>query len=256
VRLKDKVAVVTGAGAGIGKAVAIRFAAEGAAVTAIDINGEKVLATGAEISAAGGRVLALEGDSSNKALVDDAVEQTVKQFGRLDILVSNAGIVFRTPFLEVSLEDFNRIVHNNLNGVLLCGQAAARVMVEQKYGRIVNVTSISGQRGGTARCAYGASKAAIINLTETMAIELAPFNILVNAIAPGPTQVERTAHGPGQKEAFLSRMAMKRYGQPSDMAAAALFLASEECSFTTGHVLNVDGGFRSSGVMYDKEALA
>jgi 3-oxoacyl-[acyl-carrier protein] reductase len=120
-----------------------------------------------------------------------------------------------------------------------------------KGGRILNMTSVSGQQGGTGRAAYGASKAAIINLTQTMALELAEHNILVNAIAPGPTKVERTAHGPAQTAAFLARLAIKRYATPDDIAGAALFLVSDQNSYVTGHILNVDGGFGAAGVMYD-----
>ncbi len=138
----------------------------------------------------------------------------------------------------------------NLDGTFLCGQAAARLM-RRKGGRIVNLTSVSGQQGGTGRAAYGASKAAIVNLTQTMALELAEYGILVNAIAPGPTQVERTAHGPAQTQAFLSRLAIKRYATPADIARAALFLVSDQNAYVTGHVLNVDGGFSAAGVMYD-----
>ena len=253
-RLENRAALVTGAGAGIGRATALRFSAEGAAVAVVDINGDKARETAEEITEAGGRAIALAVDISDKSAVDAAVGETLGAFDRLVILVSSAGIVYRTPFLEVSPEDWNHVLAVNLTGTLFCGQAAARVMVERNYGRIINIASVSGQRGGTNRCAYGASKAAVVNLTETMAVELAPYDILVNAIAPGPIQVERTAHGPKQREAMLLRLAIKRYGIPSEVATAALFLASEECGYVTGHVLNVDGGFRSSGVIFEREA--
>src|SRR5690606_37392944 len=120
-----------------------------------------------------------------------------------------------------------------------------------QHGRIVNITSVSGQLGGSGRAAYGASKAAIINLTQTMAIELAPLGILVNAVAPGPIQIARTAHGVKQRQAFLQRIPLQRYGSPADVAGAVAFLCAVDTTFITGHVLNVDGGFASSGVFYD-----
>jgi 3-oxoacyl-[acyl-carrier protein] reductase len=150
----------------------------------------------------------------------------------LDVQVSNAGITDRMPFLDMPLERFERILRTNLTGTILCGQAAARLMMKTSRGRIVNLSSVSGQAGGTGRAAYDASKAAIINLTQTMAVELAVHDILVNAIAPGPTQVERTAHGAAQRNAFLSRMALQRYASAAEIAAAALFLL---CRFQLRH---------------------
>jgi 3-oxoacyl-[acyl-carrier protein] reductase len=167
------------------------------------------------------------------------------------VQISNAGITDRMPFLTMPLDRFERVLRTNLIGTVLCGQSAGRLMAKSSGGRIVNLTSVSGQAGGRGRAAYGASKAAIINLTQTMAMELAEYDILVNAIAPGPTQIERTAHGPAQRKAFLDRMALKRYATPEEIAAAALFLCSKDASFVTGHVLNVDGGFAAAGVLYD-----
>jgi 3-oxoacyl-[acyl-carrier protein] reductase len=250
-RLQNRIAMVTGAGAGIGRAAALRFAAEGAHVLAADIDQAKAQETAAMIAQAGGRAEAIQVDVSDSAAVEHIYAEVAAHYGRLDIQVSHAGIVYRTPFLTVSLEAFDKIIRTNLYGVLLCGQAAARIMMKNGGGRIVNTSSVSGQQGGTGRAAYGASKAAIINLTQTMAIELAQHNILVNAVAPGATQVERTAHGPAQRAAFLSRMAIQRYAEPADVASAMLFLCSDDNSYVTGHVLNVDGGFMAAGVVYD-----
>jgi len=175
----------------------------------------------------------------------------VLRFGGIDIVVNNAGITGIVAFGELSHEFFDRIMQINAGGHFNVTRAAWPHMVAGGYGRIVNTTSISGQQGGTGRAAYGASKAAIINLTQTMALELAPFGILVNAVAPGPTQVERTAHGAAQKAAMLSRLAIKRYAQPEEIAAGVAFLVSNENTYVTGHVLNIDGGFRAAGVMYD-----
>lgn len=250
--LSGKTAFITGAGSGIGRAIALRFAKQGATVIATDVNEDKAAATAGD---AGSGASHYQMDVGDEPAVARVYAEVARRHARLDIQVSNAGVTARTPFLEVPLAKFHAIVRTNLYGVLLCGQQAARLMVERKSkGHIVNITSVSGQQGGTGRAAYGASKAAIINLTQTMALELAEHNILVNAIAPGPTQVERTAHGPAQREAFLARLAIKRYAEPADIAAAALFLVSAENRYITGHVLNVDGGFHAAGIMYDPAA--
>lgn len=250
-RLKDKIALITGAGAGIGRAIAERFGAEGAVVVVADVNEESALKTTARINAAGGRAHTMGMDVGDPQSVANAYAEVEQRYGRLDIQVSNAGITDRMPFLSIPLEAFERVLRTNLIGTMLCGQAAARMMARSGGGRIVNLTSVSGQAGGTGRAAYGASKAAIINLTQTMAMELAQHGILVNAIAPGPTEVERTAHGPAQRKAFLDRMALQRYAVPEEIAAAALFLCSDDATSITGHVLNVDGGFAAAGVLYD-----
>jgi 3-oxoacyl-[acyl-carrier protein] reductase len=174
----------------------------------------------------------------------------VARRGPLDIQVSTAGITSRAAFLDTRIADLEKVWKVNVVGTVLCGQAAAEIMRKGSVGRILNFSSVSGQFGGTDRTAYGASKAAIINITQTMAVELAQYGILVNAVAPGPTQVERTRHDPEQAEAFLRHMPMRRYGLPGDTANAAIFLCSDDNTFTTGHVLNVDGGFAASGVFY------
>lgn len=248
--LSGKVALVTGAGNGIGRAIALGLSAAGATTIVCDIDAAAGERTASSIVEQGRSAVAMPLDVSDPAGVAAVYREVAQRYGRLDIQVSNAGITTRAPFLEVDLEAFHRIMSVNLYGTFLCGQAAARLM-RQTGGRILNLTSVSGQQGGTGRAAYGASKAAIINLTQTMALELAEHGILVNAIAPGPTQVERTAHGPAQTQAFLSRLAIKRYATLADVARAALFLVSDQNQYITGHVLNVDGGFGAAGVMYD-----
>jgi 3-oxoacyl-[acyl-carrier protein] reductase len=252
-RLRNKVAVVTGAGAGIGQAIAQRFATEGATVVVADIDEARAHATHRSIAEAGGASHAVALDVSNPQSVAFVYAQVHEWCGRLDLQVNNAGITDRLPFLTMQPEDFERILRVNLIGTLLCGQAAARMMCDGGGGRIVNLSSVSGQQGGSGRAAYGASKAAIINLTQTMALELGRHGILVNAVAPGPTQVARTSHGPSQRRAFLSRMALDRYAKPEEVAGAVLYLCSDDASFVTGHVLNVDGGFSAAGVMYEPD---
>jgi 3-oxoacyl-[acyl-carrier protein] reductase len=249
VRLCGKVAVVTGAGAGIGRGIALRLAADGAIVVATDVLAERVAETLRQLAEISNQAIGLTLDVTLAEQVEQVYEEVVQRFGRVDIQVSNAGIAERTPFLLTSVEQFERVLRVNLIGVFLTGQAAARVMMRTGGGRIVNISSVSGQAGGIGR----ASKAGIINLTQTMAMELAPHGILVNAVAPGPIQVERTAHAPEQRQAFLSRMALKRYGSPAEIAAAVSFLCSDDAGFIAGHVLNADGGFAAAGVLYDPE---
>ena len=206
-------------------------------------------ATAAAIIGAGGRASTTALDVRNRADVEKAIAEAVAQWGRLDIQVSNAGIVDRAPFLEMDDALWNRVIGTNLAGAFYCGQYAARQMVAQGGGgRIVHVASNSGIFGGRGRAAYGASKAGLINLTQTMAIELAEHGILVNAVAPGATKT-RVTSGDTPPDTVMARMPLARYGRPEEIAAVAAFLASDECSFTTGHVFSSDGGFTVAGVM-------
>lgn len=248
-RLQGKSAVVTGAAHGIGAAIAKRLAAEGARVVIADIEPDAASATANAIGSDGGTAQACRCDVSDRESVAAAVAQAVAAWGRLDILVSNAGITDRAPFLEMDDELWERVLKTNLYGAFYAGQYAARQMVAQGGGgRIVHVASNSGVFGGRGRAAYGASKAGLINLTQTMAIELAEHGILVNAVAPGATKT-RVTGGETPPETVMARMPLRRYGQPEEIAAVAAFLASDECSFTTGHVYCADGGFTVAGVM-------
>jgi 3-oxoacyl-[acyl-carrier protein] reductase len=246
-------ALVTGGGSGIGEGIAKRLARDGASVLVADINAEAAGRVADEISAAGGIAAPWHTDVTEEASVDAAVAEAERRFGRLRIAVCNAGITDRVPVLEMSLAAFERVLRVNLVGCFLTARAAGRAMAAAPGpgGRIVTISSVSGQFGGTGRAAYGASKGGIEMLTRVLAVELAPHGILVNGVAPGPTQVARTAHGPRQRAAFLDRMAIKRYATPEDVAAAVAFLCGADNAFVTGQVLNVDGGFASSGVMYD-----
>jgi len=248
-RLDGKVAIVTGAAFGIGQAIAQRLATDGASVLVADVDADAAASTTRGIIEAGGTADTCVVNVRNRNEVAAMVDQAVSLWGKLDIQVSNAGITDREPFLEMTDELFERVLETNLYGSFYCGQHAAKQMVAQGHGgRIVHTASNSGVFGGRGRAAYGASKAGIINLTQTMAIELADHDILVNAVAPGATRTRATS-GDNPPDTVMARMPMRRYGEPSEIAAVAAFLASDECSFTTGHVFCADGGFTVAGVM-------
>lgn len=251
-RFAGQAALVTGGGSGIGAGIVQRLAAEGAGVVVADLNLDAARKVAEEITQSGGKAAAFRMDAASPEDAAAAVAAAEEKFGRLRIAVCNAGITDRIPVLEMKLEAFERIIRTNLVGCFVSAQAAARAMTKgEGGGRIVTISSVSGQFGGTGRAAYGASKGGIETLTKVLAVELAPFGIRVNGVAPGPTQIARTAHGPRQRAAFLDRMAVKRYGSPADIAGAVAFLCSEEADFIAGQILNADGGFASSGVMYD-----
>lgn len=252
-RFADKITIVTGAGSGIGQATARKFAAEGAAVTCADIKGDTAQATAAEIEENGGRALAITANIGKREDCQRLVQETIDHFGRVDILVNNAGIGSIHTFLETTPEDWERVMAVNVSGAFYCGQAAARDMAKRGWGRIVSVASISGQRAGWARVAYGTSKAAVIHLTRQMAMELGPLGITANAIGPGPTEtpIIKDHHTPGTIESYLQMIPSGRYGTPKDQADAILFLASDEAEYINGHTLNVDGGYTISGVKFD-----
>lgn len=248
-RLDGKVAMVTGAGAGIGAAIAKRLASDGARVLVTDLDEGRAGTVTAEIVAMGGAAQAAKIDVTDRSSATAAVAASVSAFGKLDILVCNAGIMDRSPFLDMTDDFWWRVQRVNLYGTFLCGQVAARQMVAQGHGgRIVNVASNSGIFGGRGRASYGASKAGVINLTQSMAIELAEHGILVNAVAPGPTKT-RADMPDAPWPSVAMRMPLKRFGRPEEIAAVAAFLASDDCSFTTGHVYAADGGFTISGIM-------
>jgi 3-oxoacyl-[acyl-carrier protein] reductase len=248
-RFNDKRAVVTGAAHGIGKAVALRLARQGARLVVADSDQEALEQTAAEIQQLGTQCHSYTLDVSKRDQVTALVENTVSSLGGVDVLVANAGIMDREPFLEMTDALWDRVLSVNLKGVFLCGQEVARQMVAQGTGgRIVNLASNSGIFGGRGRAAYGASKAAIINLTQTMAIELAEHGILVNAVAPGATRT-RAVSGDVPGPSVYNRAPLQRFADADEIAAMICFAASDECSFTTGHVLAADGGFTVAGVM-------
>ena len=245
----SKVAVVTGAAHGIGHAIAERMAQSGWRVVLADIDEEAARKTADALQQSGATTLPHQVDVTDGESIAGMIALAVTTFGQLDVLVNNAGIMDRSPFLEMTEAFWHHVIDTNLTGAFLCGQAAANQMVAQGTGgRIVNVASNSGIFGGRGRGAYGASKAGLINLTQTMAIELAEHQILVNAVAPGPTKT--SDNQPDEPwPSVKARMPLARWGRPEEIAAVAMFLASDDCSFTTGHVWCADGGYTVAGIM-------
>jgi NAD(P)-dependent dehydrogenase (short-subunit alcohol dehydrogenase family) len=257
-RFHDEVAIVTGAGRGIGEAIATSLASESASVVVADLDAPSARRVADKIVAGGGQAIAIQTDVTEPAQVSSLIDGTLARFGRLDVLVNNAGIGSNKSFLETTLEEWELQLRVNLTGTFLCGQAAAKAMLKNQGGRIVNVASISGQRGGQGRAAYGASKAGVILLTKVMAVELAPLGVRVNAVSPGPvdTDQSRGTHTPSTRRAYYDRIPVRRYGEREEIAAAVLFLAARESSFVNGHILNVDGGFDATGLVFDATADA
>lgn len=251
--LENKVAVITGAARGIGYASAGRLAARGASVVIADLN-EEAAKTAAETIDGGKRVVGIGVDVGSPDSIHSLMEKIDRLHSTVDILVNNAGgSGGKTPsFLETPLEDWERTHRINLTGAFLMAQATARRMVASgSGGAIINITSISGQRGGEGRAAYGSSKAGLAQLTRVMAVELAQHKIRVNGVAPGPidTQAARISHHEASRAAYHYLVPMRRYGVPEEVADAVAFLASDESRYITGHILNVDGGFGAAGLM-------
>jgi len=247
--LKGKVAIITGARRGMGRSHAITLAKAGAKVVVADISLEDCQKVVEEIKKSGGQALAVKCDVTKKTEIDEMVKKAIEQWGRVDILVNNAGICQFKPFLEITEEEWDRTIDINLKGYFLCAQAAAREMVKQKSGAIVNIASIAmGQVGvGFPTLShYCASKGGIVAMTETLALELAPFNIRVNAIAPGAIDtpmVESTKADPKMMEGTLSRIPLHRMGKSEEVSNLVLFLASDASSYMTGSTVVIDGGW-------------
>ena len=284
-RLTDKVAIVTGSGQGIGKGIALRLASEGATVVVAEFNKDTARAAVAEIEAAGGSALAYQIDISEVPAIAGLTSAVISEFGHIDILVNNAGAVQTKPMMELTEADWDRVLNVNMRGTFFCIQAVARQMIEQlpeeiaraaapadlikiggekqvfsarpvrSFGKIVSLSSISGRRGRPLQTHYAASKAAIISITQSTALALAPYNINANAVAPGvvPTPMweaidkDRGAlFGAAAGEvmaAFVETVPLKRASRPEDIAAAVAFLCSSDADYITGQTLNVDGGF-------------
>lgn len=242
--LKGKTAVITGGVRGIGKAIAFEFAQNGAnLVLCYRSNDEAARQTALELSDAGGRIEIMKGDVSNPSFAGEVIERTKEIFGRVDILVNNAGITKDKLLMRMSAEDFTDVIDTNLNGSFYFLKAAAEVMVKQRYGRIINLSSIVGVKGNPGQINYCASKAGIIGMTLSAAKELGRRGITVNAIAPGFISTDMTeVLTDDQKKKMLESIPIGRIGTPEDIAKTALFLASEGAGYVTGQIIGVDGG--------------
>jgi 3-oxoacyl-[acyl-carrier protein] reductase len=242
--LQDKVALVTGASRGIGRAVAGALAAQGAVVVLAARDRSRLESAVAEIRGTGGVAEAVSLDVTDRASVESAVRGAVKSHGRIDALVNNAGVTRDTLLLRMKDEDWQAVLDTNLTGVYLCTQAALKPMVRQRSGRIVNVTSVVGLVGNAGQANYAASKAGVVGFTKSVAREVASRGITVNAVAPGFIETDMTAGMTDKaREAVTAAIPMGRVGQPADIAGTVAFLISDAASYLTGQVLGVDGGF-------------
>lgn len=249
--MRKKMALITGAGMGIGAAVAARLARDGYSVVVSDVSSQASEETAARIQAEGFDAWALTMDVGNPASIAAGFAAVAERYGRCDVLVNNAGIAKTMPFLDYPLEHWALVMSINVTGPMLCAQHAARLMLKQGWGRIINMASIAGMRASAGRTGYGTSKAAIIGLTRQIAIELAPHGITVNAVSPGPidTALTQALHSETARSNYTRAVPCGRYGRPDEIAGAVSFLASEDAAYVTGHILPVDGGFMAAGVL-------
>lgn len=240
-----KVALVTGSGRGIGKAIALALAERGADIVINDLDMDNAAHTVEEIKALGRRAIAIKADVSIEIEVEEMVKECMNQFGRIDILVNNAGLISTKLLQETTVQDWDRIMSINLKGVFLCTKAVYPYMMDQKSGKIINIASVAGKRGGGlfGKSAYSASKGGVISFTKAVAREAGEFGINVNAVTPGFTDTEMvTGMSQDQKESVINSIPMRRAGKPEDIAKAVCFLASSDSDYISGEIMDVDGG--------------
>ncbi|AMV72176.1 3-oxoacyl-[acyl-carrier-protein] reductase [Desulfuromonas carbonis] len=241
--LTDKVAVVTGASRGIGRHIALDLAGRGARIVASARNVDALDSLIAEIVAAGGSALAVAADVAVAADAEQLIAAAMEHFGRVDILVNNAGITRDGLLLRMKEEDWDAVLDTNLKGAFLCTRAAAKVMSKQKFGRIINISSVVGEMGNPGQANYCASKAGLLGLTKSVARELARRNVTVNAITPGFIVTDMTDSLPEKaREELVSQIPLGRFGTPEDIAFSVAFLASDQAGYISGQVLGVNGG--------------
>lgn len=243
-RLDGKVAIVTGSGRGIGRAVAIAFASEGAKVTIAELDIEPAEEVVIEIKSRGGLAIAVPTDVSNRESVKKAVETTIKEFGQVDILVNNAGILRLNMLQKMTEDQWDAVLNTHLKGTFNCTQAVSTHMIERKYGKVINVVSRAGIQGTIGQINYGSAKGGMLGFTKSAAKELARYNINVNAISPGAAtrMTEKIRTDPKLGQVYLEQIPLRRWAEPEEIAPAFVFLASDEASYITGQVLCVDGG--------------
>lgn len=246
-----KIALVTGAGMGIGAVIALGLAQDGYLVIVSDVNSHAADETVAGLKAQGLDAWGLAMDVGSPDSIKSAFAEIAERYGRCDVLVNNAGVAKTIPFMDYPLDHWELTMRINVTGPLLCAQYAACLMMKFNWGRIINMASISGLRAGAGRTAYGTSKAAVIGLTRQMAVELAPFGITANSVAPGPIDTPMTVvlHSEATRENYKRTIPSRRYGTPEEVSSAVRYLASEGAAYVTGHVLPVDGGFVAAGVL-------
>jgi 3-oxoacyl-[acyl-carrier protein] reductase len=241
--LSGRVALVTGASQGIGRTCALKLAAQGATVALVARNQEKLDELVKEITAAGGKASAFSLDVANEEQIKTVFKDAIAQLGKIDILVNNAGITKDTLIMRMKRADWDAVINTNLTSAYLCTQQVISSMLKQRWGRVINITSIFGQTGQAGQANYAASKAGLIGLTMALAREVASRNITCNAVAPGFIETSMTSVLPDEfRQTALKMIPLGRVGAPDDVANAVAFLASEEASYITGHVLNVNGG--------------
>lgn len=241
--LKDKIALVTGAAQGIGKAIALRLANSGADLAIVDMNLEKTEETVKEIEKLGRKAIALKANVANLKEAEAVMDETVARLGAIHILVNNAGITRDALILRMKEEDWDAVIDVNLKGTFNCTKSAVKYMSKQRYGRIINIASIVGEMGNAGQANYSASKAGVIALAKTIAREFAARNITCNAIAPGFIETSMTQALPEKvREELAKQIPMGRLGSPEDVAEGVLFLVSDAANYITGQVLNINGG--------------